>query len=112
MPILHRSANLDCKSEWGSVAHEQGSNTLKNADPEQVREDFYRAASPAIRGRSGAALKRFAGTLSPGRALELAYGKDDDAVWLAQQGWHVVDSTKIWRMLRMVSFGVERALAM
>ncbi len=62
----------------------------RQADPERYWEERYKAASPETSGRPGVALRRFAGPLKAGRALELGCGKGDDAVWLAVQGWSVV----------------------
>jgi len=63
---------------------------MADTDAGEFWENVYRAASPNTSGRPGTVLKHFAEGLSPGRALELACGKGDDAVWLARQGWTVL----------------------
>lgn len=66
------------------------SHTTITADQAQAFwEERYKNSPAKSSGQPSAMLREFAGTLSPGRALELGCGKGDDAVWLATHGWSV-----------------------
>ena len=51
-------------------------------------DEFY-AAGHRWSGNPNEALIREAGELTPGRVLDIGCGEGADAVWLAEQGWHV-----------------------
>jgi len=67
-------------------------------------DEFY-AAGHRWSGNPNEALIREAGELTPGRVLDIGCGEGADAVWLAEQGWHVtaIDTAEV---------AVERARAM
>lgn len=52
-------------------------------------ESRYAASDRIWSGRPNATLVDVASALRPGRALDLGCGEGADAIWLAQQGWHV-----------------------
>jgi SAM-dependent methyltransferase len=57
--------------------------------PAQAWEERYAGSARVWSGRPNATLVDVAGTLTPGRALDLGCGEGGDAIWLAQQGWVV-----------------------
>jgi SAM-dependent methyltransferase len=67
-----------------------------NLDAVDFWEILYKNKSPDSNGRPSRVLERFLTNRQPGQALELGCAKGDDAVWLAQKGWHVtaVDISK------------------
>ncbi|WP_194928696.1 PfkB family carbohydrate kinase [Pseudactinotalea sp. HY158] len=52
-------------------------------------EGRYRERGAMWSGRVNAALVQETGALTPGTALDLGCGEGADAIWLAEQGWHV-----------------------
>jgi SAM-dependent methyltransferase len=57
-----------------------------------VREEWderYRESDQIFSGRPNDALVREVADLTPGSALDLGCGEGGDAIWLAEQGWHV-----------------------
>lgn len=52
-------------------------------------EDRYGASELAWSGNPNPVLVAEATPLTPGRALDIGSGEGADALWLAQQGWHV-----------------------
>lgn len=65
--------------------------------PEELRgmfapdfwEERYSGATHVWSGRPNGTLVAEVADLPPGRALDVAAGEGGDAVWLAEQGWHV-----------------------
>ena len=82
---------------------------MKHQDAQDLWEEIYRAASPKTSGKPGTALRQFADTLAPGRALDLGCGKGDDAVWLAGKGWNVVAVDISQTALGYAAANAERA---
>ncbi|MDB1088567.1 FAD-dependent oxidoreductase [Streptomyces sp. ACA25] len=73
---------------------EQGETLLtgeatRRGTAEEFWEDRYRSDERVWSGRPNADLLREATGLLPGRALDLGCGEGADAIWLAEQGWHV-----------------------
>ncbi|HET6268724.1 MAG TPA: class I SAM-dependent methyltransferase [Arthrobacter sp.] len=58
-------------------------------DAAQLWDELYRSRPKVWSGRPNPQLVAEAGTLPPGRALDLGCGEGADALWLAQQGWTV-----------------------
>jgi SAM-dependent methyltransferase len=53
-------------------------------------EEHYGEKDRIWSGRVNVQLASVVGDLPPGRAMDLGCGEGGDAVWLAEQGWHVV----------------------
>jgi SAM-dependent methyltransferase len=64
--------------------HESGGNA------KEYWEEHYGERDRIWSGRVNVQLAAVARDLAPGRALDLGCGEGGDAVWLAEQGWHVV----------------------
>ncbi|KQR04171.1 SAM-dependent methyltransferase [Arthrobacter sp. Leaf141] len=52
-------------------------------------DERYRSKAQVWSGKPNPQLVREAGSLRPGKALDLGAGEGADAIWLAHQGWHV-----------------------
>jgi SAM-dependent methyltransferase len=52
-------------------------------------DERYRGREPVWSGRPNSQLVAHAGTLTPGRALDVGCGEGADAIWLAERGWTV-----------------------
>ena len=57
--------------------------------PENYWDRRYAEQPQMWSGRPNSTFVLVAASLDPGRALELGCGEGADAIWLAQQGWHV-----------------------
>nr|WP_245633758.1 class I SAM-dependent methyltransferase [Amycolatopsis jejuensis] len=66
--------------------HEHGNEPPADRDSWDAR---YRSRAGVWSGRPNAQLVTEASGLEPGHALDAGCGEGGDAVWLAQQGWHV-----------------------
>jgi SAM-dependent methyltransferase len=64
--------------------HESGGNA------QEYWEEHYGERDRIWSGRVNVQLAAVVAELAPGRALDLGCGEGGDAVWLAEQGWHVV----------------------
>ncbi|MCG2799643.1 MAG: class I SAM-dependent methyltransferase [Cellulomonas sp.] len=69
--------------------HDTDRPMSQTVTPAQFWEDRYAGTDRVWSGRVNPVLAQTAAALSPGRALDLGCGEGGDAVWLAQQGWHV-----------------------
>lgn len=74
----------------GGGSHGGGGMDAEGKSSETFWEERYRARESPSTGRPNAILVEVAGTLEPGRALELGCALGDDANWLAGRGWQVV----------------------
>ena len=75
-------------------------------------EARYATASQTWSGRVNAALATIAGTLTPGKALDVGCGEGGDALWLATEGWHVVGvDVSATAVARAAAAADERGLA-
>jgi SAM-dependent methyltransferase len=63
--------------------------TMSMSEAQQVWEEHYTERDRVWSGRANARLVEVAGSLPPGRALDLGCGEGGDAMWLAERGWHV-----------------------
>lgn len=54
---------------------------------EEFWDDHYRKLTSEPSGRPSAILVQYAGSLAPGRSLDLGSSRGDDVIWLARQGW-------------------------
>ena len=59
-------------------------------EAQEFWENHYGAKTRVWSGRVNLRLAEVAGSLSPGRALDLGCGEGADALWLADRGWRVV----------------------
>lgn len=62
---------------------------MRHHDSEPDWEAAYADEAPVWSGRPNEQLLAEVSGLTPGRALDVGCGEGADAVWLAQQGWHV-----------------------
>jgi SAM-dependent methyltransferase len=58
-------------------------------EAEQAWEDHYGERDRVWSGHVNVRLAEVAGSLTPGRALDLGCGEGGDAMWLAEHGWQV-----------------------
>ncbi|WP_432245210.1 SAM-dependent methyltransferase [Arthrobacter sp. G.S.26] len=78
------------------AAHQQGTHDA-GASAEVIGtgataaewDERYRSRAQVWSGKPNPQLVREAGSLRPGKALDLGAGEGADAIWLAHQGWHV-----------------------
>lgn len=63
---------------------------MSTPDAKEHWEEHYGERERVWSGRVNARLAEIVAPLPPGRALDLGCGEGADAVWLAEQGWHVV----------------------
>ena len=62
---------------------------MSKSEAQQVWEEHYADRDRVWSGRVNVRLAEVAESLPPGRALDLGCGEGDDAMWLAERGWHV-----------------------
>lgn len=60
-----------------------------DAETKAYWDGFFQSRDRVGSGRPNAVLARETADLNPGSALDLGCGEGDDAIWLAQHGWHV-----------------------
>jgi SAM-dependent methyltransferase len=65
-------------------------DTESGGTAQEYWEQHYEERERIWSGRVNAQFAAVAAELTPGRALDLGCGEGGDAVWLAEQGWHVV----------------------
>ena len=71
-------------------SHDHGhDHPSSNAEQWEAR---YASSDRIWSGKPNALLVEHIGGVTPGSALELGCGEGGDAIWLAQQGWHVTAS--------------------
>jgi len=63
---------------------------MSTPDAKAHWEEHYGERDRVWSGRVNARLVEVGAALTPGRALDLGCGEGGDALWLAEQGWHVV----------------------
>jgi SAM-dependent methyltransferase len=70
---------------------------MSMSEAQQAWEQHYSERERAWSGRVNVRLAEVAGSLTPGRALDLGCGEGADALWLAHRGWQVtaVDISQI-----------------
>lgn len=78
------------------AAHQQGTHDAGTStgatgtgDTAAEWDERYRSKAQVWSGKPNPQLVREAGSLRPGKALDLGAGEGADAIWLAHQGWHV-----------------------
>lgn len=64
--------------------------TKKTNQTKEFWDDLYKKRDKIWSGKPNVQLTRYIQEIKPGTALDLGCGEGGDAVWLAQQGWHVV----------------------
>lgn len=77
---------------WDFDAAVQDPASWPQVAPADFWEERYAGADRVWSGKVNRVLADVAGTLAPGRALDLGCGEGADAIWLARQGW---DATAI-----------------
>ncbi|MBX3311088.1 MAG: class I SAM-dependent methyltransferase [Cryobacterium sp.] len=98
LPILRpdpfRSSSDSVRGGWAQthLAGPPGGSLVDENEHEFGREyweERYSASGLAWSGNPNPVLVTEATRLTPGRALDIGSGEGADAIWLAQQGWHV-----------------------